>query len=76
MRSGVTLLITQDPPDGNNKPTPRVRFVIQKPWSQTREDRVKNYYLSTGQVPDGGDDSGSKDRTRFQINFGLLHAGV
>jgi hypothetical protein len=76
MRNGVTLLITQDPPDGYIKPTPRVRFVIQKLWSQPREDRVKNYYLSTGQVPDNAGDSGSKDGSRFQINFGLLHAGV
>jgi hypothetical protein len=76
MRNGVTLLITQDPPDGYNKPTPRVRFVIQKLWSQAREDRVRNYYLSTGQVPDSADDSRPKDGSRFQINFGLLHAGV
>jgi hypothetical protein len=72
MRNGVTLLITQDPPDGYVRPTPRVRFVIQKLWSQAREDRVKNYYLSTGQA----DDPGSKDGSRFHIDFGLLHAGV
>jgi hypothetical protein len=76
MRNGVTLLITQDPPQGYVRPTPRVRFVIQKLWSQSREDRVKNYYLSTGQVPDSAGDSSSKDGSRFQINFGLLHAGV
>jgi hypothetical protein len=76
MRNGVTLLITQDPPDGNVRPTPRVRFVIQKLWSPAREDRVRNYYLSTGRVPDSADDSNSKDGSRFQIDFGLLHAGV
>jgi hypothetical protein len=73
MRNGVTLLIAQDPPRGDTRPPPRVRFVIQKRWSKEREDRVRNYYLSTGQVPD---DSGSRDGKRFQINFGLLHAGV
>jgi hypothetical protein len=73
MRNGVTLLIAQDRPEGNLKPPPRVRFVIQKLWSKEREDRVRNYYLSTGQVPD---DTGAGDGKRFQINFGLLHAGV
>ena len=76
MRNGVTLLIAQDRPEGNKRPTPRVRFVIRKPWSQAREDRVRNYYLSTGQVPDNAGDSSSKDGPRFQIDFGLLHAGV
>ena len=78
MRNGVTLLIAQDPPDGDVRPAPRVRFVIQKLWSQAREDRVRNYYLSTGRVPDDNRKGGSKrsDHSRFQINFGLLHAGV
>jgi len=78
MRNGVTLLIAQDPPDGDVRPAPRVRFVIQKLWSQAREDRVRNYYLSTGRVPDDKRKGGSKkpDHSRFQINFGLLHAGV
>jgi len=78
MRNGVTLLIAQDPPDGNVRPPPRVRFVIQKLWSQAREDRVRNYYLSTGRVPDdkGKEASKKPDHSRFQINFGLLHAGV
>ena len=76
MRNGVTLLITQDPPDGNVRPTPRVRFVIRKLWSQAREERLRNYYLSTGQVPDSAQDAGWKDGSRFQIDFGLLHAGV
>jgi hypothetical protein len=73
MRNGVTLLVAQDPPRGNWRPTPRVRFVIQKLWSKEREERVRNYYLSTGQI---SDDAGSGDGKRFQINFGLLHAGV
>ena len=77
MRNGVTLLIAQDPPVGATRPPPRVRFVIPKLWSQAREDRVRNYYLSTGQVPDhAGAGPASEDGKRFQINFGLLHAGV
>jgi hypothetical protein len=78
MRNGVTLLIAQDPPDGDVRPAPRVRFVIQKLWTQARDDRVRNYYLSTGRVPDDKRKGGSKksDHSRFQIDFGLLHAGV
>ena len=74
MRNGVTLLIAQDPPDGATRPPPRVRFVIPKLWSQPREDRVRNYYLSTGQVAEHP--GSAEDGKRFQINFGLLHAGV
>ena len=73
MRNGATLLIAQDPPQGDTRPPARVRFVIKKMWSQQREDRLRNYYLATGRVPD---DTGSGDGKRFQINFGLLHAGV
>ncbi len=73
MRNGVTLLIAQDPTDGNVRPAPRVRFVIQKLWSRERQERVENYYLSTGQV---ADDGGPQQGKRFQIDFGLLHAGV
>jgi hypothetical protein len=77
MRNGATLLIAQDPPQGDTRPPPRVRFVIKKMWSQPREDRVRNYYLSTGRVPeDSSSQSGSKDGKGFQIDFGLLHAGV
>jgi hypothetical protein len=75
MRNGVTLLIAQDPPNGDTRPPPRVRFVIQKLWSQKREERVRNYYLSTGRAPDDSRDS-SNDSSRFQIDFALLHAGV
>src|SRR5258708_3150309 len=76
MRHGVTLLIAQDPPEGDKKLPPRVRFVIQKLWSQAREDRVRNYYLSTGAVPEDSGGSGATDGKRFRINFGLLHSGV
>ena len=61
---------------GDDRPPPRVRFVIQKLWTKEREERVRNYYLSTGRAPDSAGDAGAKDRSRSQINFGLLHAGV
>ncbi len=73
MRNGVTLLIAQDATDGNVRPPPRVRFVIQKLWSEEREERVRNYYLATGLLSDDADPPPGK---RFQIDFGLLHAGV
>jgi hypothetical protein len=52
--------------------------LIPKLWSEEREERVRNYYLSTGRAPDDKDDKGRKkqDGSRFQIDFGLLHAGV
>ena len=75
MRSGVTLLIAQDPLEDGKKPAPRVRFVIQKLYSKEREERVRNYYLSSGRVPDDQGDS-RKEGSRLQIDFGLLHAGV
>jgi hypothetical protein len=68
IRNGVTL--------GDDRPPPRVRFAIQKLWTKEREERVRNYYLSTGRAPDSAGDAGAKDRSRFQINFGSLHAGV
>ena len=36
---------------------------------------MRNYYLSTGRVRDDQGDS-KKKGSRFQIDFGLLHAGV
>jgi hypothetical protein len=72
MRNAATLLIAQDPSDGDTKPPPRIRFVIPKLHTQKREERIRNYYIATGRaVPDDG----AKD-TRFRIDFGLLHAGA
>ncbi len=81
MRNGTTLLISQDPPtETDERPPPRVRFVISKPYTPERAHRIKNYYVSTGRAisetiekghaPDG------KDDVRFQLDFGLLHAGI
>lgn len=76
MRNGVTLLIAQDPVVDDNKPPPRVRFAIQKRYSAEREARVRNYYLSTGLIDGDASKPVAGDESRFQINFGLLHAGV
>jgi hypothetical protein len=69
LRNGVTLLIAQDPVDGGRRPAPRVRFVIPKLYSPEREARVRTYYASTGRAVGRGS-------ARFQIDFGLLHAGA
>jgi hypothetical protein len=69
MRNGVTLLISQDAPEAGARPQPRIRFVIRKLHSRQREERVRTYYISTGRAI-------GKDDSRFQIDFGLLHAGI
>jgi len=72
IRSGVTLLIAQDPPDdADERPEPRIRFVISKLHTPEREERVRNYYIATGRA--FGDKA---DMSRLRIDFGLLHAGV
>jgi hypothetical protein len=79
MRNGVTLLISQDPVDeGGERPTPRVRFVIPKLYSREREERMRNYYLATGRSAATSLRSGPamQGDARFQLDFGLLHAGV
>lgn len=80
MRNGVTLLISQDPPNADDRPQPRIRFVIGKLHSAEREDRVRTYYASTGRAISLKIDNGAVDETgddaRFQLDFGLLHAGA
>jgi hypothetical protein len=68
------LLIAQDPLIDGQRPTPRVRFVIQKLYSRAREERLRNYYISTGRAMDA--DGDKPNDSRFQIDFALLHAGV
>jgi len=69
MRNGVTLLVAQDPPETGVRPAPRIRFVIPKLHSPERVERVRNYYALSDRVLGRGD-------ARFQIDFGLLHAGI
>lgn len=78
MRNGVTLLISQDPTTGDDRPPPRIRFVISKLHTADREERVRNFFLSSGRAirQTVDEDEAGQDDARFQINFGLLHAGV
>jgi hypothetical protein len=74
LRSGVTLLIAQDPPENGVRPAPRVRFVIPKHRSAERTARMRSYYARTGRLLRGRD---SRDHeSRFQIDFSLLHAEI
>jgi hypothetical protein len=74
MRNGVTLLIAQDPPDRDDLPEPRVRFVIPKLYTPEREERIRNFYIGSGQATDAG--AAPEDDSRFRLNFALLHAGI
>jgi hypothetical protein len=78
MRNGVTLLIAQDPPYAGKRPEPRVRFVIRKLHTSKREERVRTYYISSGRAlgKAGGPRSKNRGDSRFQVDFGLLHAGA
>jgi hypothetical protein len=69
MRSGATLLISQDAVDGDTRPEPRIRFVISKLHDAEREERIRTYYVASG-LAERSDDA------RFQINFSLLHVGA
>jgi hypothetical protein len=80
LRSGATLLIAQDPAADDVKPEPRIRFVILKQHTREREERIRNFFMSSGRaISKKIDDDPKKpdaDDRRFQINFGLLHAGL
>ncbi|MGJ4943056.1 peptidase M4 [Bradyrhizobium sp. HKCCYLS1011] len=73
MRNGVTLLIAQDPPDRDERPDPRIRFVIPKLYKPEREERIRSFYIASGRA---AADNASDDNSRFRLNFALLHAGV
>jgi hypothetical protein len=70
LRNGVTLLISQEPVGIDDRQPPKVLFAIRKPHTKEREERIRTYYQATG-IP-----LRSKDPSRFQIDFGLLHAGA
>jgi hypothetical protein len=74
MRNGVTLLVAQDPPERDELPEPRVRFVIPKLYKPEREERTRNFYIASGQATDA--EASANDDSRFRLNFALLHAGV
>lgn len=67
MRSGVTLAVSQSSSD---RPDPAIRFVIEKRFSEERQEYQRQSYLASGLAASGSDDS------RYRINFGLIHAGI
>ena len=76
LRNGVTLLIAQDPPEHDERPAPRVRFVIPKLYTPEREERVRNFYVASGRATAAAAQAGADEDARFRLNFALLHAGV
>ena len=81
LRNGATLLISQDPCQDDVRPDPRIRFVIMKQHTSEREERTRNFFFATGRaVSKAIDDDPTlppdHDDARFQLDFGLLHAGA
>jgi hypothetical protein len=87
MRGGVTLLVAQQPlRDDGTRPDPEIRYVVHNHLTADRERRQRMYYYVTGQVPhfhaeEDGHHHGKHaehepDEGRFQIDFGLIHAGI
>lgn len=70
MRSGVTLSITQEQLKSGRRPAPKVRYAIRKDFSPERQNLQREYYASMGLA------EGVDDKTRFHINFGLIHGGI
>ena len=81
LRNGATLLISQDPCQDDVRPDPRIRFVIMKQHTSEREERTRNFFFATGRaISKAIDDDPTlppdHDDARFQLDFGLLHAGA
>lgn len=81
LRNGATLLVAQEPVVDDVRPEPRIRFVILKQHTREREERICNYFMATGRAisKEIDDNPGGKpdaDDARFQLDFGLVHAGV
>jgi hypothetical protein len=81
LRNGATLLISQDAVRDDVRPEPRIRFVILKAHTPEREERIRNFFISGGRaisktIDDDPKSKPDSDDARFQIDFGLLHAGI
>ncbi len=86
IRGGVTLLIAHPSIDERGeRPDPYIRYVIYNHISPDRERKQRINYLASGMM--GHHDCGPfqdhhhhasepKDESRFQIDFGLIHAGL
>src|SRR5262249_27247030 len=87
MRGGVILLVAQKPlRDNGTRPDPEIRYVVHNHLSPERERRQRMNYYATGRVPHyHGEEDGYHphkhaehefDESRFQIDFGVIHAGI
>src|SRR5262249_24896171 len=69
MGVGKTLIIqTHSTASGAVDPKMFPRFVIAKPFNQTRAEAQQAHLTELGYIPDG-------DPARYRINFALLHGG-
>ena len=68
--SNAPHAVAQPPPQENEHSDPEIRFVIEKPFSEKRQEYQRQSYLASGLAASGADDN------RFRINFGLIHGGV
>jgi hypothetical protein len=78
LRGGVTLLVSQQPPNQRGiRPPPVVRYVIHKYPTDEREQHQRTHLaaLRRSGRKSGRAGAGFSDRD-FRINFGLIHGGI
>jgi hypothetical protein len=76
LRNGVTLLIAQEHVKDDEKPQATVLFAVLKQHTPEREERIRNFFTASGLAEEELERKSESDDARFQINFGLLHAGI
>ena len=76
LRNGVTLLIAQEPVKDGERPDATVLFAVLKQHTPEREERIRNFFTASGLAEEDLERKPESDDGRFQINFGLLHAGI
>jgi hypothetical protein len=70
-RGGATLIISKPvvgEPGAHKNESP-IRYVISKNLTRQREERQRRFGEHLGL-------DGTSDRSRFQINFSMLHGGI
>jgi len=76
LRNGVTLLIAQEPVKDDKRPDATVLFAVLKQHTPEREERIRSFFTASGLAEEDLARKPESDDGRFQINFGLLHAGI
>jgi hypothetical protein len=73
MRSGVTLLIAEQPVRAGRRAAPQVRYAIGKHYTPEREFCQRAYYAAS---PYAVRVDAGEEHDRYRINFGLVHGGL